>query len=619
MASYSATAQSAAPSVETALSLSPVQKQDIEYDIPVDPGAVAECTVRSEKIGRGTGWVLRDGADQVLRRFIDTDGDNVVDMWCYYRNGLEVYRDIDTNKNGKADQFRWLNIAGSRWGVDTDEDGQVDSWKQISAEEVSAEVVRALGNHDVGRFQRLLLSAAELKSLGLGEDKETTISKLLADAPKGFLELAGKQRQVTSKTEWIHFGGSVPGIVPSETDGSTKDVFVYEGVVAMIETDGKDGQVQIGTLIKLDETWRLIDAPQLPDPTAQAVATGVFFRPTAPVRGAATAQGAPDERSQQLMAELERIDKAVAAAQTPEEQAKLNARRADLLEEIAASANSSAERAQWYRQLADMIGAAVQSGAYPDGVERLEKLFEKLSKTPTDQELAAHVKFVHLAAEYTTRIQNEKDFVKIQEAWLKNLENFVGQFPQSPDAAEAMLQLGIAQEFAGQDDDAKKWYGRIVNQFPKVSVAAKAAGAVRRLDSVGKSVTIRGNSPTGGVVDLSQYRRKVVLVHYWATWCEPCKADLALIKELYASYAKRGFAVIGVSLDSNADDLTNYLRDNRLPWQQIYEEGGLESRMANEMGILTLPTMLLIDSDGNVVNRNIHVTELERELRTRLR
>ena len=74
---------------------------------------------------------------------------------------------------------------------------------------------------------------------------------------------------------------------------------------------------------------------------------------------------------------------------------------------------------------------------------------------------------------------------KIQADWPKNLEQFISDYPTSPDAAEAMLQLGIAREYAGQDDDAKKWYERIGREFADSPQAKKAAGAARRIDSVG--------------------------------------------------------------------------------------------------------------------------------------
>lgn len=109
------------------------------------------------------GYVVKDPNGLILRRFLDTNGDNKLDQWCYYKDGIEVYRDIDTDSNSKADQYRWFNTAGSRWGVDKNEDGVIDYWQAISPEEVTAEVVAALANQDVARFSRVLLSPKNSK------------------------------------------------------------------------------------------------------------------------------------------------------------------------------------------------------------------------------------------------------------------------------------------------------------------------------------------------------------------------------------------------------------------------------------------------------------------------
>ena len=117
-----------------------------------------------------------------------------------------------------------------------------------------------------------------------------------------------------------------------------------------------------------------------------------------------------------------------------------------------------------------------------------------------------------------------------------------------------MLQLGIAREFAGQEEDAKRWYGRIVKDFADSPAAKKAAGAITRLDSVGKTIDLSGKGVDGGEIDLAKYRGKVVLIQYWATWCGPCKADMPALKELLTKYDS-SFTVLGVSLDANAKDL----------------------------------------------------------------
>jgi hypothetical protein len=253
-------AESASTSVEQALELAPVQK-GVDFDSPAED-EISKCKISAQRIGGSVGWVVTDPDGVILRKFLDTNGDNVVDQWSYHENGLEVYRDVDGDFNGKADGYRWFHTAGTRWGTDQDEDGSIDAWKAIAAEEVTAEVVAALGLRDAKRFARVVLTESELKSLGVGPEKAKELSKKLADLPAKFNDLAARQKVVTSKTEWVQFSGNRPGVVPVGTDGSTKDLRVYENVVAIVQTGQQHGQVQIGTLVNVGDVWRVIDVPQ---------------------------------------------------------------------------------------------------------------------------------------------------------------------------------------------------------------------------------------------------------------------------------------------------------------------------------------------------------------------
>ncbi|MEN6406257.1 MAG: thioredoxin-like domain-containing protein [Thermoguttaceae bacterium] len=603
----------ASPSAEQALKLMPVQS-GVDYDRP-GPEEIAKCKIQAKKLDGRVGWIIESPDGVILRRFVDTNNDNVVDQWSYYKDGLEVYRDIDSNFNGKPDQYRWFHTGGSRWAIDANEDGVIDSWKSISAEEVTAEVIAAIATHDADRFARLVLTPAELKTLGLGKARAESIAEKTDKAVAGFKPMTARQKTIGRDTGWVQFSANRPGVVPAGTEQSTKDLRVYENVMAIVAEGSRHGQVQIGTLVQVGDVWRVIDMP-VPNGEEQAAAsTGFFFRTALARHGESTAAGGDGSQSQKLLADLETLDRESAKAATPEQQSRVLGQRAELLEQIAAAAKSPEDRTMWIRQLADMIGAAVQSGTCPDGADRLKKLFEKLNKDGQDKTLASYVKFRQMTAAYALSMQAPKaDYSKIQSEWLKKLEQFVRDDPTAPDAAEAMLQLAISQEFSGQDDDAKKWYGRIVQEFRDSPAAKKAAGAQLRLDSVGKPISLTGKTPAGGSVNLDDYRGKVVLVQYWATWSNPSKADMATLKELLNKYG-RSFTVIGVSLDNNIKDLNAYLAENPLPWQQIYEEGGLDSRPANSLGILTVPTMILIDQQGNVVSRNVAIADAEPEIK----
>jgi thiol-disulfide isomerase/thioredoxin len=131
---------------------------------------------------------------------------------------------------------------------------------------------------------------------------------------------------------------------------------------------------------------------------------------------------------------------------------------------------------------------------------------------------------------------------------------------------------------------------------------------------VGKPLALSGVAIDGKQVSLESLRGTPVLVHYWATWCEPCKVDMAQIRELAAKYGPKKFAVVGIALDSDKQQLEKFLKSKPIAWPQLHEAGGLDGRLAEELGVLTLPTMILLDAEGKVVDRNVVITELEKKI-----
>ena len=201
-----------------------------------------------------------------------------------------------------------------------------------------------------------------------------------------------------------------------------------------------------------------------------------------------------------------------------------------------------------------MISAAVQRAPTPTAPSGCKALFEKLQKNECGQEPGrlrqvppAHGRIRPEHCRRQGRLGQNPG-----ATWLKTLEQYVADYPTTPDTAEAMLQLAIGQEFAGQEDEAKKWYARIVDEFPDSPAAQKAAGARRRLESVGKSLTFRGQSPTAESIDLAEIPRQggagPVLGHLVASRPRP---TWPRSRSCWNKYG-RSFAVVGVSLDSDA-------------------------------------------------------------------
>ena len=120
----------------------------------------------------------------------------------------------------------------------------------------------------------------------------------------------------------------------------------------------------------------------------------------------------------------------------------------------------------------------------------------------------------------------------------------------------------------------------------------------------------------GTTIDLagSGYRGRPVLVMFWATWCRPCTEELPQIQALYQQYHSAGFEVVGVNLDVDSGPVSEYLSQHRVIWPQIRQDGGLESQPAIQFGVVSLPTMFLIDRNGIVVDSRVTVAELKSQL-----
>jgi thiol-disulfide isomerase/thioredoxin len=606
MASSQSSAQSKPPSVDQALGLKPLQP-GVEHARPAADD-VKKCEIEPEKIGNATAWIVRDPQGVLLRRFSDTNGDNVVDQWSYFDNGLEVYRDIDADFNGKADQYRWFHTGGTRWGLDRNQDGKIDSWKTISPHEVTEEVVTALQTKNEAAFQRLLPSEEEIAALGISKSAQEALAKRIAEAPSKFRELAGSQKVISPDGKFVDFGAARPGLIPAGTDGSTKDVMVYENVSALVDQGGKPEQLYVGTLVRIGDSWRALGAPQL----EAGEGNPLTMTAAAADAGSTTASSSqPSEAVQKLLESLQKLDQQMAQA-PPAEQTKLLEQRIKTLRDIA---NASPDQDHWVRELAEMLGSAAQAPGGANRIAELQGLEKQLVDQKASEDLIAHVGYRRIWADFYANQRDPKaDFVKIQEKYLAELQEFVKAHPTSAITAEALLELGRTQEFGGEAEEAQKWYEQLAKDFPNTPIAQKAAGAVRRLKSPGQAIQLRGTALQGGTVDLTAYRGKVVLIQYWSTWCEPCKEDMAQIKDLYARYGQRGFDVIGVNLDKSAVTAQQYLTANRFPWKHLYDEGGLDGTLANDMGVMTLPLMLLVDKQGKVVNRNVSSADLPTEL-----
>ncbi len=110
---------------------------------------------------------------------------------------------------------------------------------------------------------------------------------------------------------------------------------------------------------------------------------------------------------------------------------------------------------------------------------------------------------------------------------------------------------------------------------------------------------------TGKEVSFSEFKGKVVLVNFWATWCAPCRKEIPDLIGIYHELQEKGFAVIGISLDRGGDALqvvSNFSQEMKMDYPILVDDGRLEAAIGNIRG---LPTSYLLDRDGKIVQTYI--------------
>ncbi len=608
------------PTPEFALQYKPSQ-QDVDFDSPA-AADVQRCKVELERDGKTSGFAVFDPGGVILRRYVDTNGDRYIDQWRYFKNGIEVYRDLDTDKNNKPDQARWLNTGGSRWAIINDDekdkvpDGAVESWKQLSAEEASRVAIFALARADASLLKTILISRDDIESLGIEGKLAEELLKNVREPEAALRTVLSQSSSFGKQSTWQRFDAAMPGVIPVDEGKASADLKVYEGAMAIVQSGSQHGFVTLGEMVLVGDVWKLTQIPQPAQGQTVTIATGgVLMRQAVPGAGSGTV-GLSD-RMQSLIGELQKLDQQQPTPDAaPTAVVSFLSRRNAILEQLAEEAGSGADAETWQQQLINGLASSLQAGdASARG--RMAALRSTIARKNPKSPLIAYLEYRQMMAQFGAAARGAKsaqEQQKIQDDLLKELEQFAKQNPDSEDAPDALLQIAMNSEFTGQQDEAQKWYNELATRYSQSPAGQRAAGALKRIGLKGKPLVLAGPDAAGREISVQNFKGRVVLVVYWASWSQQFGTDVAVLRALYEQYGDRGLQIVGVNLDQAAVEMTAFAQQNRITWPNIFQPGALDAPLAQEYGILTVPTMLLVDRSGRVVSNNVTVNDLKERL-----
>lgn len=211
----------------------------------------------------------------------------------------------------------------------------------------------------------------------------------------------------------------------------------------------------------------------------------------------------------------------------------------------------------------------------------------------------------------TAQLRFGYDYEKVKEYKTQLCIKFIRENPKS------LLSLQLLKYYPFLKDAADPLYASLFNTLDE-SVKNTFLGRqmynsflVERSTAVGVVMPNIYLPDTTNKMSTVYEPGKFTFIDFWASWCTPCRQQNPELVKIYNQYSGKGFSIVSVSLDDNKEIWMNAIKKDKLSWRQLSDLKGWESLAVKSFYITAVPMNFLVDANGIIVAKNLHVTNLK--------
>ena len=209
------------------------------------------------------------------------------------------------------------------------------------------------------------------------------------------------------------------------------------------------------------------------------------------------------------------------------------------------------------------------------------------------------------AGDTATAGKFEKQLDSIQTEMTNLQKNFVKSNPASYVTPSIVVNLSYEME-ADEIESMLSGLDTALTSLPQIQSLKERVGVMKKVSVGQKAPDFTLNDVNGNPVSLySKLGPKLLLMDFWAAWCQPCRQENPNVVKVYNEFHKKGFDVFGVSLDHAKDAWVKAIADDKLTWTHVSDLQWWNNAAAKLYAVNSIPANFLLDETGKIIGKNL--------------